>query len=377
MKSFFKYKRITAKGLAIKYIVVAALCLVASALLIAGRTSRAFADFFCGKIYPAVSGVFSRISGIFPFSLGEMLIILAMIAFLVGITLLIIYTVKRKGQRIRAFLKGAFPFALAAAIIFLIMTTNCLIGYNRTPFSSFSGLELREYTSDELKALIEELTENVNEYAEKVSLDENGRAIKPDNFSETATAAMKALGEKYEVLNVSYPQPKAVICSEFMSSLNIAGIYLPFTVEANYNQSMPVSAQGFTVCHELSHLSGFMREDEANFIAFLACRESADDYFCYSGYISALSYALNAFYSDANKEEYYELYAKISDTVKNEYKFRSEYWAQYEKKTSYQVSSAVNDAYLKSNDQTDGTKSYGRVVDLLIAEREARMSGEN
>jgi len=28
----------------------------------------------------------------------------------------------------------------------------------------------------------------------------------------------------------------------------------------------------------------------------------------------------------------------------------------------------VNDTYLKANNQTDGTQSYGRVVDLLLAE---------
>ena len=28
----------------------------------------------------------------------------------------------------------------------------------------------------------------------------------------------------------------------------------------------------------------------------------------------------------------------------------------------------INDAYLKANDQFDGTQSYGRMVDLLLAE---------
>ena len=32
----------------------------------------------------------------------------------------------------------------------------------------------------------------------------------------------------------------------------------------------------FTTCHELSHLRGFMQEEEANFIGFLAC-VNADD----------------------------------------------------------------------------------------------------
>lgn len=49
-----------------------------------------------------------------------------------------------------------------------------------------------------------------------------------------------------------------------------------------------------TMCHELSHLSGYMREDEANFIAFLACLQSDDPEFRYSGVYLASVHAMNA-----------------------------------------------------------------------------------
>ncbi|MBQ6801694.1 MAG: DUF3810 family protein, partial [Oscillospiraceae bacterium] len=34
-----------------------------------------------------------------------------------------------------------------------------------------------------------------------------------------------------------------------------------------------------------------------------------------------------------------------------------------------EVSDAVNDTYLKLNDQQEGTRSYGKMVDLLLAYR--------
>ena len=37
-----------------------------------------------------------------------------------------------------------------------------------------------------------------------------------------------------------------------------------------------------------------------------------------------------------------------------------------------QISRRVNDAYLKSQGQRDGVMSYGRMVDLLIADQRAR-----
>lgn len=58
-----------------------------------------------------------------------------------------------------------------------------------------------------------------------------------------------------------------------MSYLDISGIYCPFTFEANVNVHMNDVLIPVTMCHELSHLSGYMREDEANFIAFWrACK---------------------------------------------------------------------------------------------------------
>lgn len=68
-----------------------------------------------------------------------------------------------------------------------------------------------------------------------------------------------------------------------MSYLDISGIYCPFTFEANVNVHMNDVLIPVTMCHELSHLSGYMREDEANFIAFLACLQSDDPEFRYSG----------------------------------------------------------------------------------------------
>ena len=361
-------KKISVKFVVIKWIIAGGVGLTAAAVLIAARCSQGFADWFCLNVYPVFSGIGSRVCGILPFSVGEFFVALFILGALTGLVFLIIYVRKRKGQRVLALLSGASWAGIAAAVLFFAVTFNCLVGYSRTPFSYYSGLTLREHTKEELRELAEYMIEQANKCAEEVELDSEGRAVKPDNFNELAVQAMSSLGADYPILDTYYPQPKAVLMSPMMSSFNLAGIYFPVTVEANYNQAMPVSSQGFTACHELSHLSGFIREDEANFIAFIACRESGDPYFRYSGYLGALTYTMNAYYSAADKEDYAELYSSICDTIRAEYAYRSKYWAQYEKKVTFQAATAVNDAYLKANNQTDGMKSYGRVVDLLLAE---------
>ena len=82
---------------------------------------------------------------------------------------------------------------------------------------------------------------------------------------------MIRLGQSYPQLDGYYPYPKPLINSRLLSVQQLCGIYSPFTIEANYNREMPYYNIPHTICHELSHLKGFMREDEANFIGYLAC----------------------------------------------------------------------------------------------------------
>ena len=130
-----------------------------------------------------------------------------------------------------------------------------------------------------------------------------------------------------------YSPPKPVLFSELMSYADIAGMYFPFTVESNINTDGPFFTIPATMGHEMAHQCGFMREDEANFIGYLACKDATDPLTRYSGYSLAYDYALSA------------LEGPVAE-----------------------ASNAANNAYLKANQQQDGTRSYGRMVDLLLAE---------
>ena len=121
-----------------------------------------------------------------------------------------------------------------------------------------------------------------------------------------------------------------------------------------------------TACHELSHLKGFAREDEANFIAYLACTASDNPEFNYSGAMLAYIHANNALYGAGEVELYREIRDSLCDTAKRDLIANSAFWDQYEGKVA-EVSTQVNNSYLQLNNQSDGVKSYGRVVDLLLA----------
>jgi hypothetical protein len=69
-----------------------------------------------------------------------------------------------------------------------------------------------------------------------------------------------------------------------------------FTMEANVNVHVPDYSIPATMLHELAHLRGFMREDEANYIAYIAGMASDNVEFNYSATMLALISSGNALY---------------------------------------------------------------------------------
>ena len=177
--------------------------------------------------------------------------------------------------------------------------------------------------------------------------------------------SMKDLGTDYPQLAGYYPYPKPLMNPRLLSIQQLCGIYSPFTIEANYNREMPYYNIPHTICHELSHLKGFMREDEANFIGYLACIGSGSPDFRYSGYLTGWVYAGNAL-AKVDLEAYYDLYGRLAPEAARDLSWNNQFWDRFDGKVA-EASTQLNDRYLKANNQEDGVRSYGRMVDLMLA----------
>ena len=321
------------------------------------------AQWYSEHIYPWIVSLIGRFFGIFPFSVAEFLLY-AGILLLIGSLVRIIYRLIKKKADKKEGLRYLRRLGITALILAVLYMTNCGINYHRNSFAESIRLKADTYTVDELKGVCVDLTERINTYAGQVERDVDGVMVLSGNEREEAVAAMERLGEKWDVLAGYYPKPKPLAFSAFLSVQNLTGIYSPFTVEANYNQDMTPYNIPFTACHELSHLRGFMQEEEANFIGFLACVNADDTAFNYSGYLLGWIYATNELY-EADYDTFEEIYNRLSDNVKADLSANSSFWKRYDSKVA-EVSGQINDHYLKANGQSDGIKSYDRMVDLMI-----------
>ena len=344
---------------------------------------------FATGIYKVLSQVLSLLTGWIPFSLMELVIIVGPLTVLALIIRQIVRVVRVKKsmtddsvERVgtkRFFLIMTMLQNLLCliAVIFFSYVLLCGVNYHRYPVAYHLGLSVENSSVEELEGLLIELADKATELRAGLTTEnEKGAYILP--FSERelgkeAKKAYQAFSKKYPVFAGGYPAPKPVFFSRLMSYTEITGVFTPWTMEANVNIDISPYSIGATMCHELTHLRGFMREDEANYIAYRVCMESTSPDLQYSGVMLALIHTGNALYGQ-DAERYYTIYREhYSEQVSRDLVANNEYWKQFEKAvvgetTVAEIADKVNDTYLKMNDQSDGTKSYGRMVDLLLAE---------
>ena len=174
------------------------------------------------------------------------------------------------------------------------------------------------------------------------------------------------LEEDYSFIKSFESRVKPIMLSEPMSYTHITGVYTFFTGEANLNVNFPDYTLPFTAAHELAHQRGIAREDEANFIAFLVCMKSDDPYIRYSGLLNLYDYVIAALAS-ADTERFLHCYQSLGADVRGERIAYSRFFDKYRDNVIADISNATNDLYLQSQGASEGSRSYGMVVELAVA----------
>lgn len=357
--------------------------------------SVGFSDWYIRNIFPVWLNTYARLTSKIPVSVGEIMLVLAVAVTLFGISFFV-WNLVKKGKYKKEVRRFGVFYARTALVVCYVMTFNCFILYHSSSFSekymkdnSGSGMmvagisdnlaaqvrmEKEGYTKKELAALRDYIVKKCNELETEIMRDDSGTAYYDGDLIEASRQAMMALGREYDQLGGFYVTPKYLACSEFFSQQYIMGYYFPFSLEANINSIMYITNVAPTVCHELAHTKGFIFEDDANMIGFLACIKSDDPFLQYCGYLSVLNYVNNDFYDSLEGNmEAYKRHVRIRDAVADDNIFLTrEEWKTVEKKaviktsTVKSVSSTLMDTTLKLNGVDEGVEQYNNVVGLLL-----------
>lgn len=341
--------------------------------------STAFSDFYVRHIYPIYSAVPVFLTGLLPFSIGEIMVIFCALFGVGGIISVIAFTIVKHRDSTACMSVLTKTLRLTSWILFYIFTTEtlgCFVMYHCTPFSE-RYFEPVEHSEELLLDTLSAFSTRISELYDKFERDEQGYIILEGDSCDDCRAAMRELGGEYSQLSGYYPRAKRVLNSFFMSQEGIIGLYVPFAFEATYNRDIQPIAQPATICHELAHLKGIIQEDEASFVAIVAGLKHGGDALKYSACIDGFYYL----YKNAQQlsgteyeDRLWEAVAAVPKIVweKDLSSYTEDYWEKNKHKeiipteTVSAISDALTDANLTLNGVSDGINSYNRVVELLM-----------
>lgn len=317
-------------------------------------------------IYPAIRAALTALTGWFPFSLAEFLLY----ALVAGVPLLIaVQGVRALARRIPAthFFSTLLSLCILGGVLVNLFYATWGLLYFREPLSERMDLSVEARPVEELAALTEVLARRAAALRELVEEDADGVfTADVDAGFDAVPAAYAALAEADGTFAGSVSRVKRVTCSRGLSWLGISGIYIGLTAEANVNVDQPPLLLFHSAAHETAHQLGLASENEADFVAFLACMRAEAPAVRYSGTMLALIRCANALYA-AGAERYFAIAdACYSDGMRRDLSAYSAYWDAFEG-PAQEAASDANDSYLKYNAQPSGVKSYGEAADLLLA----------
>ena len=320
--------------------------------------------YYTGGVYPIISRVQRILFGWIPFSLGDLFYAFLLLIILYK-TYQLIKIIWRKQFNHRYLMAGLQQIIFFFLFVYVLFYLLWGLNYNRLGTARQLNLKLVKYSTADIDSLLNTLTERVNLYAEKFSIEERKALVKKRNlFSETKQAYDSA-SVQYSFIMYQTRSVKPSLFSYAGNYLGFQGYYNPFSGEAQVNTTVPQVIEPFVSCHEVAHQLGYAKENEANFIGYLAARHSPSPYFRYSVYFDMFNYAANDLWkrdSSATKKYMEQLHPLVKKDMDELRDFLRRHRNPLENVIAWGYGQ-----FLKANDQPAGKQTYNEIVAWLIA----------
>jgi hypothetical protein len=337
-------------------------CFLIAAVLLttAIRVSETFALNVYLPFSHTVSGFLGFLFSFTPYAAAEVLLLLAVASAIFCLIRAITRTVRERAARpLLLWLSRAAVYMTGAVFLFFLLWGG---NYYTPKLEVRLNLQTGYVEEEVLYLTAERHLDDVIRYAALVSRDAGG-AVDEGGFDVLAAEAVRAVKS---MVNTPVSPPKRSVFYPVLATLGISGIYIPFTGEAIVN---PISTEPFlpaVMAHEMAHRLGFAAEDDANLAAYLICMASDRPVFRYSGALMVYTYCYNAITDPVYRRMLWERLNEEAGEAPGDFSRNREAWARYDGPLRERAE-GVNNAYLKTMGQKDGVRSYGRVVDMLIA----------
>ncbi len=362
-------EKLKERGFLKPYVLVSQTLFLLSLLIyLLSRWIQPFAEFWARYPAQGIRFVLAKITGVLHFSVAEWVIISVPI-LIAGYFFFSNRSMKRD-ESAANYYRWLLPLVcglLAIVTIFMSAFGPC---YFRKPLEDNLGLTKRKVSAEELYDTAVILAEEIEKVKGDVTFGIGGASVMPYDYDTLVDEINKAYAEyaaDADYISHFKSKAKPLASSNFFTYTHISGVYTFMTGEVNINVNYPDFIRPFTIAHEFSHQRGIAREDEANFVAYLVCIGSDDAFVRYSGYANMLQYVTDALWNA--DQDLYKTFSNryLPSEVRGEFSAYSLFFDRYRNSTASEVTGAVNDAFLGSQGEKEGTSSYGLVVDLAVA----------
>lgn len=328
----------------------------------------AFTEYVCSRgLFKIVTVPLGFLSSLVPISLTELLVVLAL-PLLIFVIVLLIVKLKKSKSRGKTLLKAG-KIAVAVVSCSALMYMICHgANYYRYPIEQVMELDTSKKTAEDLYNACIRLAQGAAQARAELGISEDECYKFSTSYFEELTrtgSGYKALEKEYPFLWTSAFRQKPVMLSEQWSYTGIVGMYFPFFAESNVNIAQPDYAIPYTAAHESAHARGIAFENECNFLAFLSCINSEYPEFRYSGYMEAFKYCSNDLYA-YDKVLWAETRQYCTKGMILDFSEYNEYVDNHRGKVM-ETAGEVNDSFITVQGVPDGSLSYNRVTELILA----------
>lgn len=315
-------------------------------------------------IYPVIAKVQRFLFGWIPFSVGDIFYGFLILIILFKTFQFIKTFVKRRFTR-QYFISGLQQIIFFFLFVYVFFNLLWGLNYNRRGIANQLGLEVKHYSLTDLDTLTNIIQSRVNQYAVFVTEAQRDSFNKKKNLFSNAIEAYKQVAKQYPFLKYEPRSIKPSLYSYLGNYLGFQGYYDPFSGEGQVNTTIPRFLEPFVTTHEMAHQLGYGKENEANFVGFLACRSYPSNVFRYSLYFDMYHYSIGEVYrrdTALAKNFQQNLHPQVLADIK-EYR---DFYRKYKNPIEPIIMWGYGN-FLKANNQPAGKRSYNEVVAWLIA----------
>jgi len=327
--------------------------------------------YYSTKIYPRLARLLAMAFGWTRVSIAECMVIATCIIAIIW-TVVAVHSISFSCQPTRLVLirivRGICSILSLAGLVSFASFFLGDLNHFRKPFTELeNSAEYSILSADQsLMQLCGKLIAAANNFRKQIRYIPVSPAHEPgihDDFVSIQRAFM-TLSAKYPNLASNGITPKIAMTSWIMHKLNISGLYIPITNEVIVNGKMPYLSIIGTTCHELAHQRGFLGEDQAEYIGYLACSASSEPIVSYAVTLQALDYAM-ADLKEMNSNAYVQMWELHDAAVKADRRAISQFYSQ----SIEPLPQKLLDNALKAQGHNRGLASYSEMVRYLLAAR--------